>query len=286
MIELALKCGIVVDSTFDLPLDFYKENGVEVAFLRSIFGNEEIYKEHLELSPQEFYKKLRAATKLPTTSQPPAGEFIEIYKRALEKNDFVVSLHLPESLSGTINSARLAAEEVGGEIYVKSTMSVSAGSVQILKEVLKLRETETDKEIFLQKIDRVIENQLLIGMLPTLEYLEKGGRIGKAQALLGSLLDFKPLLTLSNGVVTPLGRARGTKKSFKELYEHLKNFSQGKELSLLFAYAENPEETEKFREFLKETDLKFVDQGIMQIGPVIGTYLGPDVVMVSALKKE
>lgn len=281
---MAVKCGIVVDSTFDLSLDFYRENDVEVAFLRSIFSESEVYKEHIELTPAEFYRKLRESPKIPTTSQPPAGEFVEIYSRLLEKYDFILSLHLPETLSGTMNSASIAAQEVGGEIIVKSTMSVSAGSAQILKKVLELRNREKDKEQFLRKVDETINNQLILGMLPTLHYLEKGGRIGKAQALLGSLLDFKPLLTLKDGIVTPLGRARGTKKGFRELYEHIKQFSDGYRVSILFAYAEKPDETERFIEFLESTDLDFVNAGIMQIGPVIGTYLGPDVVMASVLR--
>lgn len=281
---MAVKCGIVVDSTFDLNLDFYRENEVEVAFLRSIFGENEVYKEHIELTSEEFYKKLRESPKIPTTSQPPAGEFAEIYSRLLKKYDFILSLHLPETLSGTMSSASIAAQEVGGEIIVKSTMSVSAGSAQILKRILELREKETDKEEFLKKVDETIENQLLLGMLPTLHYLEKGGRIGKAQALLGSLLDFKPLLTLKDGIVTPLGRARGTKKGFRELYEHIKQFAEGHRVSILFAYAEKPDETERFMEFLGTTDLEFTNAGIIQIGPVIGTYLGPDVVMASVLR--
>ncbi|MCX7832385.1 MAG: DegV family protein [Actinobacteria bacterium] len=281
---MAINCGIVVDSTFDLPIDFYKTNNIEVVYLRSIFSDEEVYKEHLEISPAQFYEKLKSAKKLPTTSQPPVGEFLEIYSRCLEKYDFILSLHLPETLSGTMNSARTAADEIDGEIYVKSTMSVSIGSAQILEQVLRLREEENDKKRFLEKVDELVDNQFLLGMLPTLDYLEKGGRIGKAQALLGSLLDFKPLLAVKDGVVIPLGRARGEKKGFKELAEHIENFASGSKVSLLFGYGEIPEKTEKFREYLKTTEIDFVDKGIVQIGPVIGTYLGPEVIMVSVLK--
>lgn len=284
MISLAINCGIVVDSTFDLPIEFYKKKNVEVVYLRSIFSDEEVYKEHLEISPAQFYEKLKSVKKLPTTSQPPVGEFIDVYSRCLNEYEFILSLHLPETLSGTMNSARAAAEEIGGEIYVKSTMSVSVGSAQILEQVLRLRQEESDKRRFLEKVDELINRQFLLGMLPTLYYLEKGGRIGKAQALLGSLLDFKPLLTIKDGVVTPLGRARGMKKGFKELAEYIANFASGSKVSLLFGYGENPEETEKFREYLKTTEIDFIDKGIVQIGPVIGTYLGPEVVMVSVLK--
>lgn len=283
---MSLKCGFVVDSTFDMPFEFYEKNNIKVAYLRSIFGENEVYKEHLELSPAEFYQKLKQAKKLPTTSQPPVGEFLEIYSEMLEKYDFIVSLHLPETLSGTMNSARTAAGELEGEIYIKSTMSVSVGSSLILEEILKLKENESDKHSFLAKVDKIISNQLLIGMLPTLDYLEKGGRIGKAQALLGSMLDFKPLLSVQDGVVTPLGRARGIKKAFKELYEHILNFASNSKISLRFGYGESPELTEEFKEFLISSGLEFEDRGTYQVGPVIGTYLGPEVVMVSVLKHE
>lgn len=282
---MALNCGIVVDSTFDLPLSFYKEHDIEVVPLRVIFPDKTTYREHFELSAPEFYKRLKQYSGVPTTSQPPVGEFIEAYKKMLEHYDFVLSLHLPETLSGTINSARAAAEEVEGEIYIKSTMTVSVGSAQILRQVLKLRETENDRQAFLNKIDRLIENHLLLGVLPTLYYLEKGGRIGKAQALVGSLLDFKPLLCIQEGIVTPLGRARGMKKAFKELREHISKFADGKPVSLSFGYGEKPEETENFRKYLKETGFEFDDAGIWQIGPVIGTYLGPEVVMISVLRQ-
>jgi len=281
---LALNCGIVVDSTFDLPISFYREHDIEVVPLRVIFPDKTTYREHFELSAPEFYKKLSQVSEVPTTSQPPVGEFIEAYKKMLKRYEFVLSLHLPETLSGTMNSARTAAEEVDGEIYVKSTMSVSIGSAQILSKILELRDTETDKQIFLNKIDNLVENHLLLGVLPTLYYLEKGGRIGKAQALVGSLLDFKPLLCIKEGVVTPLGRVRGMKRAFKELYQHILDFADGKPVSLSFGYGEKPEETENFRKFLKDTGFEFKDAGIWQIGPVIGTYVGPEVVMISVLR--
>jgi DegV family protein with EDD domain len=283
---MSINCGIVVDSTFDLPLSFYEEHDIEVVPLRVIFPDKTTYKEHLELSSIEFYEKLNQFPDVPTTSQPPVGEFVDVYKKMLEKYDFVLSLHLPETLSGTMNSARTAADEVGGEIYVKSTMSVSVGSAQILREILKLKGAVTDKEEFLKKIDDLVNNHLLLGMLPTLFYLEKGGRIGKAQVLLGSLLDFKPLLCIKDGIVTPLGRARGTKKAFKELYDHILSFADGKPVSLSFGYGKEPTETESFRNYLTDQGFKFNDAGLWQIGPVIGTYLGPEVVMVSVLRIE
>jgi DegV family protein with EDD domain len=281
---MAVKCGIVVDSTFDLPLDFYRKHNIKMVPLRVIFSEDEVYREHIELSPEEFYTKLNSSSKIPTTSQPPSFEFLEVYNELLNDNDFVLSLHLPQELSGTMQSAQTAANELGGEIYIKSTYSVSVGSAQILKEIVEAKERFDDKKTFLEFVDDLVQRQFLLGILPTLYYLEKGGRIGKAQVLLGSLLDFKPLLAVKDGVVVPLGRARGMKKAFREITDHILNFAQGSRIRLLFGYGEKPDQTEAFRTFLKEEGIDFEDGGIQQIGPVIGTYLGPEVVMVSVLK--
>lgn len=282
---MALKLGLVVDSTFDLPLEFYEENNVKMVPLRVIFGTEEVYKEHIELSSEDFYEKLITSPKIPTTSQPPVGEFIEVYEELLKENHVILSLHLPGTLSGTMQSAQLAAKEVDGEIIVMDTCSVSVGSAQILKSVLKNRDRFSSKDEIVSFINDLRENQKLIGVLPTLEYLEKGGRIGRAQALIANLLDFKPLLHIDkDGVVAPLGRARGMKKAFRDILDFISEFAGNEPIRLSFAYCKETENTEKFRSFLIESGLKFEDAGIHQVGPVIGTYLGPEVVMISVLR--
>lgn len=279
---MGLNAGIVVDSTFDRQPSYYSANNVMMVPLRVIFGQDRVYKEWLELMPDEFFKMLNESEKVPKTSQPPAQEFIDTYNKLKERSDFIVSLHLPENLSGTIQSARLAADEVDIPVHIFDLGTVSVGSALILEKVLEVRETTKSKEDFLNSITKTIEKQNLLGMLDTLDYLEKGGRIGKAQALVGSLLNFKPLLTVENGVVTPLGRARGKKKAFKELLKAISERNPaGKETFISFGFCEDDSLVKEFKNFLKTTDFTYTDAGTFQIGPVIGTYLGPRTLMAS-----
>lgn len=282
---LALNCGIVVDSTCDMPADFYRKNGIEMVPLRVIFSNGETYLDNLELDPGEFFVRLMNEEAPPKTSQPPSIEFKEAYEKLLKKHDFVISLHLPEQLSGTIQSARMAVGELQTDkVFIFDTGTVSAGIAHILEYVLEAREKLDEKDEFLSHVDRLIKSQRLFGMLDTLKYLELGGRIGRAQALIGSLLDFKPLLTIEDGIVTPLGRARGKKKAYKELLGYIKEFSGGREnFSLKFGYCEDDSLVNEFKDFLDQAGISYRDLGHVQIGQVIGTYVGPSVLIISMI---
>lgn len=282
---MAVNCGIVVDSTCDLPLSFYDQHNIKMVPLRVIFANGETYRDNVELDPREFFSRLIKEEKPPTTSQPPALEFKEAYQELLDRHEFVISLHLPENLSGTIQSARMAVNELETDrVFIFDTGTVSAGFAHILEYILESREKLTGKEEFLEEVKNLISRQRLLGMVDTLKYLEIGGRIGRAQALIGSMLDFKPLLTIEEGIVTPLGRARGKKRAFKELVSYINEFSSGtSNFSLKFGYCENDSLVQEFKQYLKDNNVTYIDRGSVQIGQVIGTYVGPSVLMISMI---
>lgn len=280
------KVGFVVDSTFDLPLKFYEENGVTMVPLRTRFGEEEIYRDFYEIEPDEFYEKLRKSSVLPKTSQPPVQDFIDAYKKMEGKYDVVASMHINSKISGTYESARIASESVNIPVkLIESDYLTSAGMALALKLALKKQREGIDGDDLLAFIDKLCEKARVMGMVSTLDYLVKGGRIGKAQGLVGSLLDLKPIITLTDGVITPMGRARGLKKAMKMILDGLLNVTQGEGIRYIqFHYTDDRNLVESFKEVLKSEGIEYVDMGTDQVGSVIGTYLGFGVLMTAAVK--
>src|SRR6056297_758046 len=193
------KIAVVTDSCADIPKALIEKLGITVVPLNVIFG-EEVLKDGDDITSKEFYKRLEESKKLPSSSQPTPDEFSEVYQNLLKKYDKIISIHLSEKLSGTINSARAAAKEFGEKVFTFDSQSISVGvglqveaTVEAIKEGLSLDEIK-------DYLQRLRESTHVMFTLDTLEYLEKGGRIGKAESLIGSLLNIKPIIIVKEGL--------------------------------------------------------------------------------------
>ena len=276
---------VVTDSTSDLPADVAESLGIEVVPLNVHFGSD-VYKDRVNLMPDTFYDKLINGDVLPTTSQPSVGEFIDVYERLGSDADGIVSVHVSEKLSGTMNSARLASQQANADcpIEVVDTFQVSMGVGICAMEAAEVANSGGDmNQVILAARNAVTRSQCFF-MLETLEFLQKGGRIGKAQALIGNLLKIRPMLILQEGEVHPLGRERTRRKGIAKLVDTVEELAPISGLAVM--YSTGPDEAQ----ILVQNVSKFMIEGrepmMLQIGPVIGTYAGPDTLGIALISAK
>jgi len=266
---------IVTDSTADLTSTLIKEFNVSVIPLKVLFG-EKIYREGVDLTSAEFYNLLAASEKLPTTSQPSPGEFLELYQELTADGSSVISIHISGSMSGTVQSALLARNSLPDrDITVVDSRKVSmALGLVVLAAARAAKEGQT-KEQILARAHEVINKVQTYFVVDTLEYLSKGGRIGKASALLGTVLNIKPVLTIDEGLIAPYEKVRGKGKALDHILEIAKTFSQNHpKLRCAMVHGNALEEVIKFHQKLA-SELNYTESVICEIGAVVGTHAGP-----------
>ena len=266
---------IVTDSTADLTPEQQRAAGITVVPLNVHFGDE-VFRDHVDLSTGEFFRRLKASSQLPRTSQPSVGAFEEAYRKLLDGGDEIVSVHLSSKVSGTYNSALMAAQSVGdGKIDVVDSLSTSMALGFMALEGAKLAKAGRDQQAVAECLQGLVPKARVICVVDTLTYLERGGRIGKARALLGSLLNVKPILQLKDGEVVPVGRARGRPQSLSRLVELLQRDGKVSQLAIMHGAAQT--DAEQLRERVGSS-YPGVDIQLTEIGAVLGTHTGPGVI--------
>ena len=276
---------VVTDSTSDLPADVAESLGIEVVPLNVHFGSD-VYKDRVNLMPDTFYDKLINGDVLPTTSQPSVGEFIDVYERLGSDADGIVSVHVSEKLSGTMNSARQASQQANADcpIEVVDTFQVSMGVGICAMEAAEVANSGGDmNQVILAARNAVTRSQCFF-MLETLEFLQKGGRIGKAQALIGNLLKIRPMLILQEGEVHPLGRERTRRKGIAKLVDTVEELAPISGLAVM--YSTGPDEAQTLAQNVSKFMIEGREPMMLQIGPVIGTYAGPDTLGIALISAK
>jgi DegV family protein with EDD domain len=270
--------AIVLDSTADFPDAQIRFPNMRVVPLYVRFG-EESFRDYVELDPHDFYRRLRTAPELPTTSQPTPQDFISTY-HALSGYERIYSLHISSKLSGTFQSASLAAAEAGGDrIRLVDTRSASIGIAMLALDLQRLLRAGTDDDEIDAVIARHRDDAVILFTVDTLEYLAKGGRIGRAQAFAGSLLKVKPILTIEEGEVVPLTRVRGRQKALDEFRRRFEDATtDGPGLRIGIAHAEAEETVEQLRALVLEARPQAEIELVTSLGAVVGTHAGPGTV--------
>jgi DegV family protein with EDD domain len=260
--------AIVTDSTTSLPEDVRERPYVRVVPLTFSFGPEDTYTDKVDLSNAEFYEKLSKSPVPPTTSQPSVGDFVNAYE-SLSAYDDVLVLTLSRKFSGTYESAVSAAEMVNRPVEVVDTKSAEMGSGLILLEALRVLNEGGSFEEIKQAVEAAIERCRILFAVGTLEYLEKSGRIGRAQRLLGTALDIRPVLGVEDGEVVPHKRARGRKRQMAAILEEAQPAVEAG-CSLAYGHVDALEP-------LSELKAALGVQGrfIAEIGGVVGSHIGP-----------
>ena len=269
---------IVTDSTSDLPAEICRELDVTVVPLTVMFGDQG-YRDGVDLGADEFYKKLIESDKLPTTSQPSAGAFAEAYKEVAKETDEILSIHISGKLSQTYNSARLAASEMdGSNVEVMDSLQVSMGLGEIVIAAARAAKDGASMEDLKQLVTNMMPGTRTLALLETLEYLAKGGRIGKVQAFLGnslrplSILKVIPIVEVRNGEAHPFERVRTRRKGLDRLIAEAQGGGEIKMAGV--AYSTNREEAESVLERLRPL-VEPENLVLSRFGPVLGTHLGP-----------
>jgi DegV family protein with EDD domain len=269
---------VVTDSTADVPPEWCERFGIEVVPLRVLFG-EESFRDRVDLSADQFFDRLRASDRLPTTSAPSPGDFAAVYERLSHECDGVVSIHISGDLSGTAEAARVGAGEVEGF----PVRVIDSRCLTICLAYLCRAAAEADSlEAAARQVEQRIPKQGILALLDTLRYLEMGGRIGRAQALLGTVLDLKPILSLADGKVVPLDRVRTRAKAIPRLLERLRQDLPVERLAVMHAQA--PEDAERIRARLA-AELPDVEVDVGELGAVLGTHVGPGTVGMAYIKR-
>jgi DegV family protein with EDD domain len=271
---------IVTDSTADLSKAQQLAAGIAVVPLNVHFGDE-VFRDRVDLDGDAFFRKLTGSTQLPRTSQPSVGVFEEVFRGIRAQGDDIVAVLLSGKVSGTYNSALMAAQAVGPEqIEILDSLSASMALGFLALEAARVAAEGADRQsVAAHVVDLIPRAKILCG-IDTLTYLERGGRIGKASALVGSLLNFKPLITLRDGEVVPLGRARGRPQMLDRLVEFLRRDGGVRRLAVLHGAA--PADAEQLKTRLAP-DYPGVDIIVSEIGPVLATHTGPGVIGITYL---
>jgi DegV family protein with EDD domain len=270
--------AIVLDSTSDFPDAADRFPNVRVVPLYVHFGDDSL-RDHVDITPEQFYERLAAAPVLPTTSQPTPQDFLDAYE-SLAGYDRIWSIQLTSKLSGTHQSATLAAAEAGGDrVRVVDSETASLACAMLALAIQRRLERGTTDEEIAALVERFKEVNRVVFTVATLEYLQKGGRIGRAQAMAGTLLNVKPILSVEDGVIAPLTKVRGRQKALQEFARlFTEQTEDGPGLRVSIAHANAPEWVEVLTDLTRRVRPQAEIELVRTLGSVVGTHAGPGAV--------
>lgn len=271
--------AVVLDSTADFPGSPERFPNFRVVPLYVRFGDES-FKDYVDIDPARFYERLQTAAELPTTSQPTPGDFLAAYEELAPRYENILSLQISSTLSGTFGSAQQAGEMLGGgKVRVIDTRTASASIALLSMGVQRRLERGTTHEGIDAFVERYRREHKLLFTVNTLEYLAKGGRIGKAAAFAGNLLNVKPILTIRDGEVVPLKRVRGNHKAFQEFRDLFETTSSDSpQLKVGIAHAAAPDRLAALEELVSHVRPHAQIEIATTLGAVVGTHAGPGTV--------
>ncbi|HOP73745.1 MAG TPA: DegV family protein [Bacillota bacterium] len=278
---------IVTDSTADIPEKLVKEYGIGVVPLNIHFGDE-VLKDGVDIWSEEFYHRLKNEAVLPTTSQPAPGEFLKVYESIGEPGDTIISIHISGEMSGTVRTARIAADMLEDKlkIHVIDSRYVCMALGMLVLRAAKLAKEGASPEVIIAEVERLSKELAVYFTVNSLEYLSRNGRIGKATSFLGGLLNIKPLLGIEGGVIVPTERIRGNfSKIATELVTRFVERYGEKPVELWCVHTEMPELAVALQqEAMKRLNVAASHIGL--IGPIVGTHAGPYIVGMIGLPME
>ena len=276
---------IVTDCAADLTKKEVEELDIIIAPLFIQFPEGEVNSN--DITPDDFYQRLiKIAPIIPTTAQPSSGIFTSIYKKLIDIGEDVISIHISSGLSGTIESARLGAAQLPGKcVEIVDSMTLSGGQrFQVLAAAMAARRGE-QKEFILERLSKIREATEVIYTLETLEYLQRGGRIGRVQALAGALLHIKPIIRVekSDGKYSTVGKERTIPKALDAITDHIaKVYGRETPLWISVLHGRLAEQAHKLAELTQEK-VNVSKLEILRISPILGVHTGPGIVGLAAV---
>lgn len=273
---------VVTDSTSDLSPELAKELDITVVPVYLRFGKE-VYRDGVDIQQDELYRRMMQEAIHPTTSQPTPNDFADVYRKLSRETNEIVSVHLSSKTSGTYNSA-LRGKEVAGtkcHIEVLDSFSVSMGVGLIAMTAARLAAAGENLQRVAEEVRRVIPCIHTMGLLDTLKYVLQGGRLGKAKVLLGTLLNVKPLLTMRDGEIQPIGMARTRSKGVESLFNFMKSRYNVEEIAIV--HSTFPAEANSLKERISFLAKERIH--LTKLGPALGVHAGPGTLLVALREK-
>ena len=265
---------VVTDSTSDIPRELARAAGIEVVPLTIRFGSE-VFADGVDLSGEAFYEKLRTSPTIPTTSAPSPGDFLHVYHRAVQRGQQVISIHISGEVSATYSSAALAAQEFPGRVHVVDSRNVSMAFGWVAVRAAAAAQAGAGIEVIKALVEDALPRAHLYAVLGTLENLRRGGRLGRAAAFLGTVLQVKPILTVSSGVVSPVEKVRLIGRAIERLVEIAQEHAPIEQMAV--AQTDAPDTFEQLRLLVAEK-MPGLDLLGYRAGAVIGALAGPGAV--------
>ena len=270
---------IVTDSCADLPPEVARDNDITVVPLYVNIGGD-TYRDGVDIGADRFYSLLEQLPGLPTTIQPSAGDFVRVYQQLLDEGHQVVSIHVSGKLSGTLNSATQASSSLGDPPQIEIVDSRLAGGAQALL-VLSAAEWApemTDVGEVAKRVDDSIERNHIFVVVDTLKYLQRGGRIGRVQALLGGALQFKPIISIRDGEAHPVERPRTRRRAVTRIISLARDLAPFSRIHVSYTTGRDMAQTviESLADLVEPDDI--IES---RFGPVLGTHLGPNTIGVA-----
>lgn len=278
---------IITDSAADMLPQEISAIGINVVPLLIQFPEGEVHSE--SLTPDEFYDRLKAMDpEIPTTALPSPGTFAEYYQDAARSDEEILSIHISSGLSGTLDSARLGAQQAGVDVTFVDTQTLSGGQrFQVLAAALAAKAGQS-KAAILERLERIRQATEVIYTLDTLKYLERGGRIGRVQALAGALLKIKPVIKVdkSDGKYTTVAKGRTLQQSLELIVDYLAQaYPPNTPLWVTVMHGQIADQADKLAEMLRER-LHVARLETLRISPVLGVHTGPGIVGVTSLRMD
>ena len=276
---------VVTDSTCDLPASLAAELGITVVPLSVVFGDEAPLLDGIDITPAVFYERLKTSSRLPKTSQPSVEAFRAAYELAAADGDEIVSIHVSSRLSGTLNSASIAREDVAPEVHVEliDSYNVSVGLGAIVLEAAEAARAGRSRDEVVAAARRTMDRVHVICLLDTLEYLQRGGRIGRAQSMVGSLLNIKPIVHVEDGEIAALQRVRTRAKAVERLRQLA---IEDRTIRRLFVASAGDDALAASFAASVASELPHTDIRITQIGPVVGVHTGPGALGICPVRRD
>lgn len=269
--------AIVTDSTSDLtPAELTALDVHRVPLYVAFQGK--THKDWVEIAPKDIVAGVQAGADLPSTSQPSPEDFAAAYRSAKDAGATeILVVTISSELSGTFQSANLAAKEAGLPVSIVDSRGASAGVGWLVREAAELRGAGTPVADIVATLDRLKADQMVLFSVGTLEYLQKGGRIGRASAFFGGLLNIRPILTLDDGKIVPAAKARGTKKAIAEIVDRVKAHASAHPGALVldFLHIQDEAAAQTLRQAIQDAGVAFRDGRVYEIGAVIAAHTGP-----------
>lgn len=277
---------IITDTSCGIPVAALQKAGIEVLPQIVTFGNSS-YRDDNELDTKTFLKKLRESKELPKTAAPPHALYTPIYQNILNKNDYAIVLTPSAEVSGTFRSANLALKDFKTDrIKIVDTRTIAGGFGSLVMKAKQWADEGKSIDDIVTDIQIMASREKVFFMVPTLEYLYKGGRIGGAAKLFGTLLKIVPILTVSDGKVEPFEKLRTIKQANQFLLNHIVNICKNSsEPHLIISHCHNHSVAQFFKESL-ESELKLKDIPIFIVPPAIVVHVGPEAISISCFPTE